>query len=293
MACGYSWGFSSCDFLHAHPFQLPGIILNVTSTKCTSCVLLSWCNVAPQRENERAFVKQEEQLTTVSISYLWRRMSGNNKELSKSNREIKSLENNKTKKATSVQTNFNIRGSTCCDPCWHCTQSHSTMPLVSELGRGPKPQYISAMEHLFPFRGGGCICRAPTCSHIFLSCHIAWQFILGSAGWHLRHKADKALVVTSMRPVGAMRMPLAVQCYKMDNTAPHILAKCEERHQLFAQFHLHRGGKKKQHAISKCETAAGAGSNSDYWTCLKSEPLWWTLLQIGVFPWLLPNACWE
>lgn len=161
MACGYSWGFSSCDFLHAHPFQLPGIILNVTSTKCTSCVLLSWCNVAPQRENERAFVKQEEQLTTVSISYLWRRMSGNNKELSKSNREIKSLENNKTKKATSVQTNFNIRGSTCCDPCWHCTQSHSTMPLVSELGRGPKPQYISAMEHLFPFRGGGGVYAGP------------------------------------------------------------------------------------------------------------------------------------
>lgn len=54
-----------------------------------------------------------------------------------------------------MQTNFYVRGSTCCDPCWRCTQSHSTMPLVSELGRGPKPQYISAMEHLFPFRGGG------------------------------------------------------------------------------------------------------------------------------------------
>lgn len=53
------------------------------------------------------------------------------------------------------------------------------------------------------------------------------------------------------------------------------------------------GGGKKHQAISKCETAAGAGSNSDYWTCLKSEPLWWTLLQIRVFPWLLPNACWE
>ena len=28
-----------------------------------------------------------------------------------------------------------------------------TTPLVSELGRRPKPQCISAMEHLFPFRG--------------------------------------------------------------------------------------------------------------------------------------------
>ena len=63
---------------------------------------------------------------------------------------------------------------------------------------------------------------APTCSYIFLCCHIAWQFILGSAGWHLRHKADKALGVTSMRPVGAMTMPLAMQRYKMDNTELHI-----------------------------------------------------------------------
>lgn len=153
--------------------------------------------------------------------------------------------------------------------------SPRTMPLVSELGRGPKPQYISAVEHLFPFGGAGY--PAPTCFCIFLSCHITWQFILGSAGWHLRHKADKALVVTSMRPVGATRMPLAVRCHKMDNTAPHILAKCEERHQLFAQFRLCRGGK-KQHAVSKCEAAAGWGggglgrSSSDYWTCLKSEP---------------------
>lgn len=40
--------------------------------------------------------------------------------------------------------------------------SSPTMPLVSEPGRRPKPQYISAMEHLFPFRGGAGPRHAPT-----------------------------------------------------------------------------------------------------------------------------------
>lgn len=48
--------------------------------------LLCWCNVAPRRANDRPFIKQEEELTTVSISYFWRRMSADNKELSGSNR---------------------------------------------------------------------------------------------------------------------------------------------------------------------------------------------------------------
>lgn len=46
---------------------------------------------------------------------------------------------------------------------------------------------------------------------------------------NLRHEADKALVVISVRPVGAMTMPLAVHCYKMDNTEPRFLAGSRKR----------------------------------------------------------------
>lgn len=37
-----------------------------------------------------------------------------------------------------------------------------TMSLVSTLGSRPKPQYISVMEHLFPFRGGAGPQHAPS-----------------------------------------------------------------------------------------------------------------------------------
>lgn len=38
--------------------------------------------------------------------------------------------------------------------------------------------------------------------------------------WHLRHNADKALGVTLMRPVGALTLPLAIQTWKVDRSAP-------------------------------------------------------------------------
>lgn len=62
------------------------ISLKVTSNQEHILRLPPWCSVAPLRENDRPFIKQEEQLTTESISYFWRRMSANNKELSTSNR---------------------------------------------------------------------------------------------------------------------------------------------------------------------------------------------------------------
>lgn len=112
-------------------------------------------------------------------------------------------------------------------PCYRFTNTL----LVTGLGRRPKPRYISATEHLFPFRKGreGAT-GAPTRSYyISLSCHTAWQFILGSARWHLRHRADKALRVTSMRPVGAVTTPLAMKWDKMDNMALNISTKQEKQ----------------------------------------------------------------
>lgn len=126
--------------------------------------------------------------------------------------------------------------------------------------------------------GGG---QGPaTCSYIFLCCHIAWQFILGRAGWHLRHKADKAPGVTSMRPVGAVTMPLAMQSYEMDNIALNILAKQEKRHQLFAHFHLQRETKQTRWLETKGGSPprfAGQGLNL--------KLLWRTL---GCFPGCCP-----
>lgn len=190
--------------------------------------LLSCCNVAPWRENDRPFIKQEEELTTVSISYFWRRMTANNKELSKSNRSTLKKKTKKTKANVNEEKLQLLR-------LW----SHLLWPLLMlqtitlhalsfppcrwcQCREGVQNHNAFLLWNICFLSGGR---RAPTCSYIFLSCHIAWQFILGSAGWHLRHKADKALGVTSMRPVGAMTMPLAMQCYKMDNTALHILAK--------------------------------------------------------------------
>lgn len=85
----------------------------------------------------------------------------------------------------------------------------------------------------------------PTHSYyIFLRCHTAWQFILGSARWHLRHRADKALRVTSMRPVGAVTMPPAMKSDKMDNGVLNIFTKQEKKRlQLLVQFSASEGNK--------------------------------------------------
>lgn len=55
---------------------------------------LSWRYVALRRDNDRRFIKQEEELNAVNISYFWRGICANNKGLSKSSQvhcEIKSL----------------------------------------------------------------------------------------------------------------------------------------------------------------------------------------------------------
>lgn len=123
---------------------------------------------------------------------------------------------------------------TCCDPCWCCRRSHCTLSVPHHVagvaaGKVSKTTMHFCYGTFVSFQGGT---QGPhhVPSTFFLSSHIAWQFILGSAGWHLRHKADKALCVTSMRPVGSMTMPLAMQSCKMDNTALNILAKrCRKR----------------------------------------------------------------
>lgn len=84
--------------------------------------------------------------------------------------------------------------------------------------------------------------HAPT---FFCAATLHDSLFLGRVGWHLRHKADKAPGVTSMRPVGAVTMPLAMQSHEMDNIELKILAKQEKRHQLLAHFSSSEGNKAK------------------------------------------------
>lgn len=111
------------------------------------------------------------------------------------------------------------------------------MSLVSLLGRRPKTTMHFCYGTFVSFRGGAGPQHAHT---VFGAATLHDSLFWEAHGWHLRHKADKALGVTSMRPVGAITMPLAVQSYNMDNTAHSLLAKTQRRHQLFAQFHLQR-----------------------------------------------------
>lgn len=167
-----------------------------------------------------------------------------------------------------------------------------TILLVSELGSHPKPKYISAMEHLFPFNGGGQ--WSQTCSNMFLffcpatlyeslfweSETRSWQSTrchFNEASWCHDNAAGCALLQDGQ------------------HWATFLGRKQEERHQLLAQFHFHVWGgggvRAELHAISKCETAAVGGTPPQITEQVSNvNCCGWFLLHTRVFPWLMPNA---
>lgn len=126
--------------------------------------------------------------------------------------------------------------------------------LVSVLGRHPKSQYISAMEHLFPFRGAQGpnmlllhFSVLPHCMTVYFGKRRlapetqSWQSTrchFNEASWFHDNASGRAVLQDGQ------------------HCAEYLgkIGKEEKRHQLFAQFHLQRGI--KRHADSKSEAVA-------------------------------------
>lgn len=79
-------GTFACDFPHPQPLFPPPTLASKWLQRTSCLPRCCWCSVAARRENDSPFIKQEEELTTVSRSYFWRGVCANNKELSDSNR---------------------------------------------------------------------------------------------------------------------------------------------------------------------------------------------------------------
>lgn len=161
-----------------------------------------------------------------------------------------------------------------------------TMSLVSALGRHPKPQYISAMEHLFPFRGA----QGPN----MLLLHFSVLPHCMTVYFGKRRLAPETQSWQSTQ----CHFNEASWCH--DNASGHAILQD-------GQHCTEYLGKVGKEASAVCTISSSEGNKakpknlrrfwrdftSDYWTVIKSKLLWWTIRQFRVFPWLLANVCWD
>lgn len=164
--------------------------------------------------------------------------------------------------------------------------SSPTMPLVSEPGRRPKPQYISAMEHLFPFRGGAGPRHAPTffCAAT-LHDSLFWEAQVGT--WDT--KLTKHLVSLQWGQL------VPWQCRWPCSATRWTTRSCiswQSRKRGISCLHNFRP-RRGEWSDTQSPNPSGGIPPQITGARIKSEPLRWTALQFRVFPWLPPNACWE
>lgn len=163
-----------------------------------------------------------------------------------------------------------------------------TAPLVSLPGRRPKPQCISAMEHLFPFRGA----PGPNMLlHFSVLPHCMTVYF------------GKRRLAPETQSWQSTRCHFNEASWCRDNAAGHATLQDGQHRAAY----LGKVGKEatavctisspqRNEATCNLKSAEGCrrDSSSDYWTCRGAELPWWTVvLQFRVFPWLPPNACWE